>query len=235
MIVTRVGAVAPATAGPRRSGSGGGAARAACRPAVGFRSVAVRPRGAGLRFAVSRAQRRSFDVAVFRQSAGRRVLGNRLAARFRGRSRSFAWSGRGARDGDYVVRVSMRLTAGRTDVRRFALRRSGRRFTVRPAYYRRASCGTLASFKLERPVFGGTRNRALGIAFRIAAKARVTVTVTRAGRTVRRFAPTTRSARTTHRLRLASERLPRGTYRVRITVAPPGARAVAATLVARRL
>ena len=208
-----------------------------CVPANGFRSFAVRPSGRGLRFVVRRAQSRTFRVDVFQQSAGRRVLGNRRVARFTRRRGTFSWSGRarGIADGAFVVRATMALPGGRTDVRRLAVRRVRGRFIVDASYYRRASCGQLTAFKLERPVFGGARNRALGIAFRVARTSRVGVVVSRGGRVVRRFRTTTRRGRVTHRLRLPSERLARGTYRVRITVTPPSGPRVTATLSARRL
>lgn len=213
----------------------GGSATRACAPTVGFRSATVRPTGRSLRFLVRRAQQRRFDVDVFQQAAGRAIIGNRRVARFASRSGTFRWSGRGAVDGEYVVRFTMRLANRRTDVRRVALRRRNGRFTVRPAYYRRASCGVLSSFKLERPVFGGRRNRALGIAFRVATRSRVAIEIIRGKRIVRRFRATTRRAGITHRLRLASEGLRRSEYRVRIVVTPTGATPTVSVLTARRL
>ena len=109
------------------------------------------------------------------------------------------------------------------------------RFRLRPDYYRRASCGTLISYKLTRPVFGGSTNRALGIAFRVANTSRVGVTVLRGKRVVKRFKTTTRARNITHRLRLASKRLRRGDYRVRVTVTRKGAKPLVATLTSRRL
>jgi hypothetical protein len=192
----------------------------------------VRPRGRGLRIAF--APRRRATIDVFRVSAGRTVLGNRRVALFRGRRKPFFWKGRGARgNGIYIVRFRARAPRG-VDTRRIAVVRRGGRFRLAPRYYRRKSCGLLTSFKLERPAFGGRRNRALGIAFRLSRGARVGVRVHRAGRTVRRYRAVRRGARTTHRLRLASEGLARGRYRVTITVRAGGRRA-RATLHATRL
>ena len=92
----------------------------------------------------------------------------------------------------------------------------------------------LRTFKLERPVFGGRRNRALGITFRVDREARVFAEVLRGRRVVRRFVPTTRRAGVTHRLRLASEGIGRGDVRVRLTVTAGRSRVVA-TLTSRRL
>jgi hypothetical protein len=149
------------------------------------------------------------------------------------------WSGRGRRaatgDGTYVVRARIRTPGGRIDERRVALRRSGGRFKAARSFDRRASCGLLSSFKLERPVFGGRSNRALSIAFRLSSPARVRVEVLRNGRVVRRFAESGRRAGITHRLRLASERLRRGNYVVRLTATAPAGGRVVARLTSLRL
>jgi hypothetical protein len=91
------------------------------------------------------------------------------------------------------------------------------RFAPRRDFYRRTSCSTLTTFKLERPAFGGRRNRALGISFRVAREGRVAVEVRRGGRVVRRYPARVRRVGVTHRLRLAPEKLARGTYEVRLT------------------
>jgi hypothetical protein len=167
------------------------------------------------------------------------VLGERRVARFAGRRRGVTWSGSSrrvrVRDGLFSARFVMRLPGGARDVRRIALRRRDGRFSRRPAYYRRASCGALTSFKLERPAFGGRRNRSLGIAFRLGQAARVTVTLRRAGRTVRRLGTARRGARVTHRLRVGSERLGRGDHVVRLTARLASGRVVRARLTSRRL
>ena len=200
-----------------------------------FRTVSARPSGRrGLRFAFTRRVDRPVTVDVFQVSAGRRVLGQRRVARFTRRTGAFRWSGRRGSDGLYFARFSIRDERGRLDERRVALVRRNGRFAPRPSFYRRTSCATLTSFKLERPAFGGSRNRALGIAFRLAREGRVTVEVLRGRRVVRRFGTTTRRARVTHRLRLAPERLPRGTYTVRLRyVGEQGS--LTATLFAQRL
>ena len=184
-----------------------------------LRSVGVRPRGRGLRFSFTRRVNRPVTVDVFQVSAGNRVLGQRRVARFARRTGAFASGRVRGSDGLYFVRFSIRDERGRLDEARIALRRTRGRFALRPAFYRRTSCATLTSYKLERPAFGGTRNRALGIAFRLARPGRVTVEVLRGRRVVRRFGPATRRAAVTHRLRLPSERLARGTYTVRLRYA----------------
>jgi hypothetical protein len=218
---------------------GGGTRRfgSSCTGAIGF--VRADARGAGRRVRVEAAPlgNRRFTVDVFRQSAGRTVIGNRRVARFTRRRSSFTWSGRGRKvgNGTYIVRFRTRV-GRRTDTRRAVLERRRGRFRARPDYYRRVSCGTITSFKLERPVFGGRRNRALGIAFRLGRESTVRVDVLRGRRVVRRLVRGgSRRARQTHRLRLPSEHLRRGDYRIRLRVTPLGGRAVTATLVSRRL
>ena len=227
-------AVARATLCTTRLTSGGRTTTrcAPCRRSRAFRSTRVRPRGSGLRIAFTPRRRATIDI--FRVSAGRRVLGNRRVALFRSRRRGVTWDGSGAGgDGLFIVRLRAKALRG-TDTRRIAVVRRNGRFRVLPPYYRRKSCGLLTSFKLERPAFGGPRNRALGIAFRTSQRARVSVRVHRAGKTVRRYRAARRAGRMTHRLRLASEGMPRGAYRVTITVRA-GGRRVRATLVANRL
>jgi hypothetical protein len=200
-----------------------------------FRSVSVRPRGRrGLRFAFTRRVNRPATVDVFQVSAGRRVLGQRRVARFTRRSGAFSWSGASGSDGLYFARFAIRDERGRLDERRVALARRGGRFAARPDFYRRTSCATLTSFKLERPAFGGSRNRALGIAFRLAREGRVSVEIARGSTIVKRFGPQTRRAGVTHRLRLAPERLRRGTYRVRLRYSGDRG-SLAASLFAQRL
>ena len=191
-----------------------------------FRTVSARRSGRGLRFAFRRRVDRPVRVDVFQVSQGRVVIGERLVARFARRTGPFRWNGRGRRgrplsDGIYFVRFSIRDERGRADVRRVALGRRAGRFARRRDFYRRTSCATLTAFKLERPAFGGPRNRPLGIAFRLAREGRVGVEVRRGGRVVRRFGARARRANLTHRLRLTSERLPRGQYEVRLTYAGP--------------
>jgi hypothetical protein len=186
------------------------------------------------------ARAKPLRVDVFQQSHGRRVLGERLVARFSNRARSFTWNGRGNRgrrltDGVYFARLQIRYANGRLrDFRRITLARSSGRWSKRPQFYKAESCGLLRSFKLTRPVFGGTGRRSLGIAYRLARRGRVTVDALRGSTRVKRFAARSRRANRTFRLRLKAAALARGDYRVRITVRP-GRAALRSTLVSRRL
>ncbi len=201
---------------------------------------ALSSRGGRVSLGFTRAVQQPVTVDVFQQSVGRRVVGERLVARFSNRSSGLTWNGRANRpgrrvtDGYYFVRYRIAQPGGETDVRRITLRRVNGRFSARPDFYRRATCDLLRSYKLERPVFGGRSNRDLGISYRLAEAARVEVTVTRGSRTVRRFAASQRQAGRTFRLRLDSEGLARGDYRVTL-VARRGGRTVRSVLTTRRL
>jgi hypothetical protein len=205
-------------------------AASACVATSGFESVSVRAQGRGLRLGFKRARARRVTVDVFQHSAGHRVLGNRRVAHFTGRRKAVVWRGRRGGAGLYSARFTMKLPGGLRDVRRVALVRRGGTFSKRPAFYRRASCGALSSYKLERPAFGA---RGLGIAFRLGAPARVTVVVRRAGKTVRTFKARSGVPERTYRLRFRVRR--RGDYVVRLSARPASGRVVRARLTARRL
>jgi hypothetical protein len=205
---------------------------ASCVDPTGFRSASVRRRrAAALSFAFSTTGA-PVDVDVFRLSRARRVTGEKLVARFRGRSDAVRWRADVA-DGYYLVRYRTRTAAG-IDTRRIALRRVNGRWITRPSFERRAACDLLPNFKLERPVFGGRSNRTLGISYRVAREARVQVTVSRGGKVVRRFRARTAAPGRTHRLRLSPRGLKRGDHRVRIEARRAGERVVAHA-VSRRL
>lgn len=230
----KLGAVCGANAAAVVSGASPG-----CTATAGFKSVGVTPRSR-TRIALTFARRVAAPVTVdlFQVTSGRRVLGNRRVARFAGLSRSVLWNGRAnqkgrtVRDGVYYARFTIK-TGKRTDVRRVTLIRSKGRFRTRPVFHRPDSCGLLSSAKLELPAFGGTKGRSLKIAYRVARKSTVTVTVSRGKTTIstRRF--TSRAARRTYRLTLRSRGLRRGIYTVKIT-AVAGSRKATTTLRAER-
>ena len=225
---------------PAGGGGNGGGGPTACAANAGFRSASARPRDGGVVLGFRRQAARPVTVDVFQQSRGRRVVGERLVARFTGRSRAVRWNGRANRagrrvtDGYYFARFRMRTATG-TETRRITLQRSDGRFARRPGFYRRATCDLLPSYKLERPVFGGTTARPLRIAYRVARRARVSVTVLRGKRVVKRFAARTAPAARTQRLRLpaagpGTRRLQRAAVRAR-----GQSERVRSTLVSRRL
>jgi hypothetical protein len=210
--------------------------RACAANTIGLRSVRATRRGPGVRFGFKRFARRPVQIDVFQVSRAGRVISERLVKRFKARSRAVTWNGRGARgDGLYFARYRMKTRNGKgTEVRRVTLLRRNGRFSRRPDFYRRATCDLLPSYKLERAAFGGRKRTPLRIAYRVAGAARTQVTVLRGKKVVKRFKARTSEARRTHRLKLASRKLAKGDYRVRITVGRGKGRIVS-TLVSRRV
>jgi hypothetical protein len=229
-----------AQGGAACAGSEQAAAAGACAEAAGFRSASLRAAARRLAIRFTRAEDRPARVDVFAQSRGRRVVGERLIARFAGLTDSFTWDGRanrpGARAGDgyYVVRLQAPFAGGRLDTRRFVARRVRGRFQLRPAYAGREACGLVRSVKLTRPVFGGSTRRPLQLSLRLGRRAKVSVTVLRGKRTFARFRTATLAAGRLYRYRLRPRGTRPGDYRVRVR-ASVGSGAVTTTLTARRL
>ena len=210
-----------------------------CPTTAGFLSVRPQGVGRGLRLDFQRRELQPVTIDVFQQSRGRRVLGERRVARFTGLTEGRTWNGRDQRgrrltDGYYFVRYRMAIPGRPSDFRRVTLVRRRGRFSVRPDFYRVDRCDVLRSFKLTRPVFGGSNRKPLGISYRLNRAGRVTVTVLRGSRTIRRFAAASRTANRTYRLSMPP-RLRRGEYRVRIVVEGGGGARTVSTLVSRRL
>ena len=109
-----------------------GANTPACERASAFRSVGARPGGRGLRILLRPVTMSPVTVEVRRQSAGRRIGRARRVKRFAGRHGSFRWRPRRLGPGYYVVGFRTRARDGSTDIRRVAVRRSGRRFRRAP-------------------------------------------------------------------------------------------------------
>ena len=171
-----------------------GARACTARTALGRVSTRRMKRGRHLRVRWSGGGRATVDVLV----------GKRRVARLRGRGGRLRWSGRGARrDAIYVLRVRKP-----GDTRRLAVRRRGGRLRRLRDFERHARCATVRSLSLGGPTFGAKRLR---IAYRLAKPARVTLTVRRGKRVVR---VVRRRAARSGRVRVASQRLKRGTYRV---------------------
>jgi hypothetical protein len=204
----------------------------ACATAAGFRRARVTPRRHGLRFTVSRRVKRPFSVDVFRDSRGRRVLGNHRVAHFPKRTRSFTWKGRGAGDGLYFARLVLK-GAGVRDTRRFTLAHRHGRFRLRPPHYAKDSCTLIRSAKLSSPAWGGTNHVRLGAAVRLIRKGSVTITVRRGAKVVKRFR-IKQAGTKTRRVYLKPGHRPRGDYRVTI-VARAASLTQRVTLTSRKL
>ena len=222
--------------------AGTGVSEVACASRVGFQSVGVRRHGRrALRVKFARVRDTKVGVDVFQHSSGRRIVKERLIARFRGRQKSFTWSGRANRrgrrvtDGIYSVRYTTKTPSGTKEVRRVALRRVDGRWRARPDFYRRVTCDVLTAFKLERPAFGGRQRTPLRLSYRLATGARVGVVVTRRGKVVKRFKTRTSAPRRTIRLGMSSRGLRRGDYRVTISVVRANGAKLTSTLTSRKL
>ena len=208
--------------GPGGTGNGTGERPPGCIPSSGLARVKATGRSGGrLRLFFSRRTAAPVRVDVFRVSKGRKVIRERLVARFRDQTEPLTWNGRGRHrvgDGYYFVRYTMTQGGRKIDVRRVVLQRRHGRFSRRPSHYRRDSCGPLRKFKLERPVFGGPKRVTLKASYRLGTPARVTVTITRRGKAVKRFPAASQEAGRTYRLTLPAAHRPRGDYQVRLHI-----------------
>lgn len=213
----------------------------ACVAGGGFTTTGAKgATGGRVALAFGRKVQRPVSVDVFQQSIGRRVIGERLVARFTGKAAGFTWNGRANRpgrrvtDGYYFARYTIARPGGGTDVRRVTLRRAGGKWTTRSAFHRPDSCGVVRSFKLTRPVFGGPAQRPVEASYRLGAPARVSLEVLRGGKVVKRFAAASRTANRTYRAAVAATGLARADHTFRLTVVS-GGKTTRLNLVSRRL
>jgi hypothetical protein len=186
----------------------------------------VRRSGRGLRFAFKRQLSLPVGVSVYRVSRGQRATRPVRVARF-SKARSFRWNGtarrkgrkrRVLRSGWYIARLRARAASGKTvDMRKAFRVRRGRVSLRAPRFDRGDSCGLVEAMRLASPVFRGSRRRSLGVVVRTGRKARVTISLRRGRRTVRKLARRLAAGRT-RRLRFGSKGLGPGAYRVITTV-----------------
>jgi len=200
-----------------------------CVPDSGLRSARVRrARGGRARLAFKRRLKMPVTVEVLRASPARL----RRVSQVR-RVKSFTLR-RKLRAGRYVARFTALGRTGKADVREVPFSvRQGRVRAGGRGFSRRTTCAALTSATLGSPVFGGRSDGPLRLRYRLARSARVSVTVLRGRRVVRRVRVAARKAGA-HRVVVRSARLGRGAYRVRIVVRA-GKKRGAATLAARRL
>ena len=223
-------------AGPEPTKGGGGGAggggATACVARKGFKSVSVKPKGGGLRFAVQRRVKARFTADVLRVATAKRMVRLKRVARFKRRTGSFTWKAKGVKPGVYIAKVSVPVGAGR-DVRRSALvRTDGRRFQRRPQF-ERVACGLMRRAQLRRPAFGGSGRAPLRTTVLTASPAKVTVVATQGGKPLKRWSLKTKAgAKRTVKLPAAKARP--GDVRVRVTAKRGKVRSTA-KLAARRL
>ena len=211
-----------------------------CASAAGFNSANVAPKGKSVTFKVNRREKRPFTVDVFQQTAGRKVIGNRLVARFKNKKKTFSWDGtdrKGRRlgTGNYFVRFTMKTASGARDTRRATLKYTGR-FRNAPDFYQRVDCGAFKSLKLSSSAFGGTTNKALGLAYRLAIPVKdVTIQFKLGKKVIKKFTGKGDPDRT-FRFKIPATAAKRGkTVQVVITANRPGAASPRITLAANRL
>ncbi|HEV2811696.1 MAG TPA: DUF6055 domain-containing protein [Solirubrobacteraceae bacterium] len=213
---------------------------APCDAGSRLASASVRPSGRGLRMNFVPRGGARVDIDVFQASIGRRVIGGRRVARFRGRERSFTWdgvanqAGRRVRNGHLFVRFRARNATG-SDIRRSAIVRSRGRFLARPGFSRAERCAALAAYKLLRPVFGGRDGRSASVSYVLGSPARVTLEVLEGGVVVRRIRRGLQQPARTYRVIVGARSFIRGDVTFRLRLEREGAAPLVARLVARRL
>jgi hypothetical protein len=92
----------------------------------------------------------------------------------------------------------------------------------------------IASVSLKRPTFGGRRDHALVLRYRLRERARVSVVLYRGSKRVRRVSAGVRERRRTYRVIVRPQPLRRGRYTLRLTVEGASGRRQVARLSARR-
>lgn len=205
----------------------------ACARTTSFDRVDIAPRGRRLGFRISRRGREGIRLDLFQITRGRTLVRRQVSDLATKRnSFSFRPKGRLTR-GHYVVRLRTTTLAGLSDVRQFALSFNGKRFRRGPAFQEHISCQLIEEALLGRPVFGGRKNSALGVSFKLNSDSQVAVEVRRRGKVVKRFAAKSYRRGRIHRLSYRG-RGSRGLYTVVIRATAAG-KAHTTSLVARRL
>lgn len=211
-----------------------------CDTRNGFRSVGVKPRGAGalLAFKKRAGVGQPVRIDIFKPGTAKKVLRTRKVRKFAASRKSVEWNGEDKRGrmvgpGYYFVRYLVKV-GRRTDVRRVVLQRSNGRFRVLRAFDRRDNCSALRQFKLSKPVFGGSTGKPLSINYRLATTADIEVLVRRGSKVISRFKRADQPAGRLLKLRLKPKGLRRGDYTVSLR-ATAGTRTITARAVARRI
>jgi hypothetical protein len=140
------------------------------------------------------------------------------------------------RDGYYEVRFQIPTGGGNFDTRILSVVRRHGRFQAGPTLAARESCGLLRSFRLTRPVFGGSNGRPLVISYRLGSGGSIDLAVLRGRHVLAHHRAKNRRAGRIYRVSVAPIRglSPRGQYSVRLRVLS-GKHRAGATLTAFRL
>jgi hypothetical protein len=201
----------------------------ACERSNAFQRTTVKPTARGFSFAYKRTGTAPVRVELYKQSTGRRIYGERFVSAFKNGKGDFGTLG----DGHYNVLFTTNAQDGTLDARRVPLIRSDGRFVVRPRFEFR-DCGLVERYRLNRPVFGGTKSAPLGVSFRLGRAATVGVDVLRRGRVVHSFKAERYGSGRTHRLVFGSRGREAGDYDV-VLRASAGKSRRTIRLTARRL
>ena len=220
------GAAGPASSGVART-------HVACRIAPGFARFTTNPSGHGLRLRAVGKKNGRAAVAVYRYTSGTKVIKPKRVVSFGDARRTHAIKGGKLADGWYAVQAKSSGTGVDPSVRSNTFHVVDGRFHRRADFYGRDGCGDVRSFRLSSPVFGGAGSAPLRIGYRTGRAGRVTVTLLRGRRTVKRLGAVDAAAARTYRLRLSSKGLKPGAYRVKLTLAGADGNTVR-TLVSRR-
>ena len=175
----------------------------ACKESTGFLSAKVKRAGKGLRFDFERAGTSPVKVNIYRQSNGRKALSAKKVASFEV-TESFTWNGKPKkgklRKGDYYAQMSVVSPSGQIDMRNFTLRRTGSKFKTGKPFTKTDSCDLLSLYRLGGPVFGG--RTPLRIAFVLTQPAKVTVTLLKGKKKVKRIKRNVKSANRAQRINI---------------------------------
>ena len=195
------------------------------RRAAGFRSVSLKPTGcASSSIGASRRESSRFNVDVFQQSAGSKVIRERLIARFPNKSKSFTWNGKDRKRRRLEQRQLLRplhdeaqVTAPRTCVASRSAAAAASSARARD-FYQRVDCGIFKSLKLTSSVFGGRTKRSLGISYKLALGVNaVNIRVKVGSKTIRKFTGKG-TANKTFRFSVPASKVKRGkTVKVQVT------------------
>jgi len=196
-------------------------------------AATARRAGRGLRLGAGGA---AFTAQVFQLSSGRSIITKRRVARLSGASGEKTWKGRTpgkkmVKDGFYLVRIT---TGGKT--RQLVFERRKGKFIARRDFQTGSSCAVIRSFQLRSPVFGGRKNVAAAVSFRLTQDmATVYVDVMRGRKVVKRATHRKVLAHKTYKVTVPARGVRRGPVTVRLTAVRGGRPVQIETLNAARL
>ena len=189
----------------------------ACQSASdqGFTRASVKRAGKGLKFEGAARNGSAFLAEVFRVSKGRSATKPKRVARFEVNG-SLTWNGKPRKGtltpGAYFVRLTIRGTGSRPDVRSFGLERTGSAFKLRKPFQKIDSCNAISLFRLDAPAFGPKRG--LTAAFTLTQAGKVTIEVFRGAKKVRTIRKPVKSANRLQKVAISPKKLKRGEYRI---------------------